>query len=138
MELINEPVIVIPLPITGSAKRRADQAAAVDELRQLFTGNSPEGIRPIKPLIYTILRRVSSSGMSRDISLFYDSPEGIRPITHTAAAALDYKVISSNGFNAIRQHGGGMDMGFNLVYNLSSVIFKDLERGGYQLAHRWL
>jgi len=117
--------------ISGSVARRADQAAARDELRELFAGND-------KPLIYTIERHCSASGLSRDISLFYDSPEGIRPITHTAARALGYKLISSNGFNAIRQHGGGMDLGFNLVYNLSALIYKDLDRGGYKVSHRWL
>jgi hypothetical protein len=117
--------------ISGSVARREDQAAAREELRELFAGND-------KPVIYTILRHVSASGLSRDISLFYDSPEGIRPITHTAARALGYKIISSGGFNAIRQQGGGMDMGFNLVYNLSALIYKDLERGGYHLNHRWL
>ena len=131
MRLVNEPVIVNALPIAGSVARREDQAAARDELRELFTGKD-------KPLIYTILRHVTASGLNRDISLFYDSPEGIRPITHTAARALGYKVISSGGFNAIRQHGGGMDMGFNHVYTLSAVIYKDLERGGYHLSHRWL
>jgi hypothetical protein len=131
MELINEPVIVNALPIAGSVARRADQAAAREELRELFAGND-------KPLIYTILRHVSSSGLSRDISLFYDSPNGIHPITHTAGRALGYKVINAGGFNAIRQQGGGMDMGFNLVYTLSAVIYKDLERGGYHLNHRWL
>lgn len=117
--------------ISGSVARRADQAAARDELRELFAGND-------KPLIYTIERHRSASGLSRDISLFYDSPEGIRPITHTAARALGYKLISSRGFNAIKQTGGGMDLGFNLVYNLSAVIYKDLDRGGYHLSHRWL
>jgi len=131
MKLINDVIAINPLPITGSINRRADQAAAREELRELFAGND-------KPLIYTILRHVTASGLNRDISLFYDTPEGIRPITHTAARALGYKLISSNGFNAIRQHGGGMDMGFNLVYNLSAVIYKDLDRGGYHLAHRWL
>jgi len=117
--------------ISGSIARRADQAAAREELRELFAGND-------KPLIYTILRHRSASGLSRDISLFYDSPEGIRPITHTAARALGDKVISSNGFNAIRQQGGGMDLGFNLVYNLSALIYKDLDRGGFKVSHRWL
>lgn len=131
MKLINDVIAINPLPITGSINRRADQAAAREELRELFAGND-------KPLIYTILRHVTASGLNRDISLFYDTPEGIRPITHTAARALGYKVISSGGFNAIRQHGGGMDMGFNLVYNLSAVIYKDLDRGGYHLSHRWL
>jgi hypothetical protein len=131
MKLINDVIAIKPLPITGSINRRADQAAAREELRELFAGND-------KPLVYTILRHVTASGLNRDISLFYDTPEGIRPITHTAARALGYKVISSGGFNAIRQHGGGMDMGFNLVYNLSAVIYKDLDRGGYHLSHRWL
>ena len=132
MKLINEPVIVNALPIAGSVARRADQAAAREELRELFAGNN-------KPLIYTIERHRSSSGLSRDISLFYDNPKGgLFYITHTAGRALGYKVISSKGFNAIRQQGGGMDLGFNLVYTLSAVIYKDLERGGYHLNHRWL
>lgn len=121
--------------ISGSVARRADQAAARDELRELFSGND-------KPVIYTIQRHVSASGLSRDISLFYDSPAGIQPITYTAARALGYKCISAGGFNAIRQQGGGMDMGFNLVYNLSAVIYKDQlpagDSAGQYLSHRWL
>ena len=132
MKLINDLIGVNPLPITGSVARRADQAAAREELRELFAGND-------KPLIYTIERHRSSSGLSRDISLFYDNPKGgLFYITHTAGRALGYKVISSKGFNAIRQQGGGMDLGFNLVYTLSAVIYKDLNRGGYYLNHRWL
>lgn len=119
--------------ISGSVARRADQAAARNELRELFAGND-------KPVIYTILRHASASGLSRDISLFYDSPTGIRPITHTAARALGYKVINAGGFNAIRQQGGGMDLGFNLVYNLSTVVYRDEGEPtpGYRLSHRWL
>ena len=113
--------------IAGSVARREDQAAAREELRELFTGKD-------KPLIYTILRHVTASGLNRDISLFYDSPEGIRPITHTAARALGYKVINAGGFNAIRQHGGGMDMGFNLVYNLSYALYGN----GSSLKQAWL
>ena len=57
MKLINEPVIVNALPIAGSVARRADQAAAREELRELFAGND-------KPLIYTILRHVAPPGLA--------------------------------------------------------------------------
>jgi len=31
-----------------------------------------------------------------------------------------------------------MDMGFHLVYSLSSVLFAGEHRAGYKLSHRWL
>ena len=33
--------------------------------------------------------------------------------------------------------GCGMDMGFHLVYTLSSLLYKK-DRGGYELRHEWL
>jgi len=31
-----------------------------------------------------------------------------------------------------------MDLGFNVVYNLSSVLYAGQDRAGYVLKHRWL
>ena len=88
--------------------------------------------------VYTILRHVSSSGMSRDISLVIGDGNDITDITYYAAQALGDKLIESKGHRAIKQHGCGMDMGFNLVYNLSSVLFAGQERAGYVLKQGWL
>lgn len=86
--------------------------------------------------VYTILRHVSASGMSRRIDLYIFK---------------DNKPIYLSGFYAIMQGeepptdgykvgGCGMDMGFHLVYTLSSLLF-DRENGkdsGYKLRHEWL
>lgn len=88
--------------------------------------------------VYTIMRHVSSSGMSRNISLVIANGEEVIDITYYAAQALGDKLIESKGHRAIRVNGCGMDMGFHLVYNLSSVLFTGQDRAGYVLKQGWL
>jgi hypothetical protein len=88
--------------------------------------------------VYTIMRHVSSSGMSRNISLVIANGDEVIDITYYAAHALGDKLIESKGHRAIRVNGCGMDMGFDLVYNLSSVLFTGQERAGYVLKQGWL
>jgi hypothetical protein len=88
--------------------------------------------------VYTIMRHVSSSGMSRNISLVIANGDEIMDITYYAAHALGDKLIESKGHRAIRVNGCGMDMGFHLVYNLSSVLFTGQDRAGYVLKQAWL
>jgi hypothetical protein len=96
-----------------------------------------------RPIVYTILRSVSASGMTRHISLVIagigvDGKPDIHDITYHAAQAMGDKLQERNGHRTIRVNGCGMDMGFHLVYNLSSVLFAGQERAGYKLAQRWL
>ena len=73
--------------------------------------------------IYTVLRHVSRSGMSRKIDL-YKIEDG-QPIFLTGHAA---KVLGERwdfDRGGIVVGGCGMDMGFHLVYNLSYALFKD-------------
>lgn len=86
--------------------------------------------------VYTILRHVSASGMSRRIDLY---------------TFKDNKPVYLSGYYAMMQGeepptdgykvgGCGMDMGFHLVYTLSSLLF-NRENGkdsGYKLRHEWL
>jgi hypothetical protein len=93
--------------------------------------------------VYTILRGVSSSGMTRHISLViagqdHEGKAQIWDITYHASKVLGDKLHDKNGHRTIKVQGGGMDMGFHVVYSLSSVLFKDLDRAGYVLSHRWL
>ena len=88
--------------------------------------------------VYTLLRSRSASGMSRTMSVFVADGNQILDITYYTAQALGEKLVEVDGYRAIRQNGGGMDMGFNLVYNLSSVLFKGEERAGYILKQSWL
>jgi hypothetical protein len=106
------------------------ELAKQDLLKEYFNGD--------KPTVYTVLRSVSASGMTRHISLKVAQGGEIYDITYQAAQALGERLSDRNGYNTIKVNGAGMDMGFSLVYNLSSVLFHGQERAGYKLAQRWL
>jgi len=90
------------------------------------------------PVIYTFLRHVSKSGMSRDITLkIVDGDGTLRDITYTAALAIGEKPRDSYGRRVIRVHGCGMDMGFHLVYSVSHALYDGQERAGYVISHEW-
>jgi len=119
---------------TALSKVAQDKADRDYAREQLLTNYVSEGTR-----VYTILRHRSSSGMSRDISLVVADSDGrISDITFYAAAALGDRLIESKGYRAIRVSGAGMDMGFHLVYNLSSVLFHGQDRAGYVLKQEWI
>jgi hypothetical protein len=112
---------------------REEHLMACDYLRELFAGDD-------KPEIRTVLRHVTSSGMSRDISLFYVKNNQILNITYYAARAIGWRNVERNGSGAVRVGGCGMDMGFHLVYTLSRTLYasSDGVDAGYRLAQRWL
>lgn len=89
-----------------------------------------------RPVIYTSLKRVSSSNMTRYIALGVVSDGEYYDITYLAAGVLGESIYEENGSRAIRVNGIGMDMGFHLVYNLSLALY-GLD-GGYTLKHRWI
>lgn len=106
------------------------QLAKETLLKDYFTGDSVT--------VYTVLRRVSASGMTRAISLKVAQGSNVYDITYLAAQAMGEKCAEVNGHNVIKVQGVGMDMGFHLVYGLSSVLFHGQERAGYVLSQRWL
>ena len=101
--------------------------------------------------IYTVLKHVSVSGMSREIQLLATENGHIRNISHLAAQVMGDKIGNHDG---IKKSGCGMDMGFALVYNLGRCLFPDGFKidgrgrngdtsghdndGGYALKQRWL
>lgn len=119
-----------------------DKEEAIIALRKIF--------RP-GDTVYTILRHVSKSGMMRRIDVV--SLKGGDPRTWTilVARACDYG-LSKNGRGLVT-HGCGMDMGFEVVYNLGRALWpggngkfsrgrngdKGPEtEGGYMLRQEWL
>lgn len=86
--------------------------------------------------VYTVLKHVSKSGMSRRISALIVHPEGdVMNVSSLVSDVLKLKFHEGS----VVVGGCGMDMGFHLVYCLSSTLF--LDRGndsGYTLKHRWL
>ena len=120
--------------MTKKQEIEQEREGAIEKLRALFAGDD-------KPVIHTIIRHVSASGMSRDISLIYVKEGAIHNITYWGALALDWKLSEKSGNRAIRVSGCGMDMGFHTVYTLSRVIYRDTAteiEPGYVLTQAWL
>jgi hypothetical protein len=122
--------MTIDLKITKAEQARLDREYAKEHL---LTHYLKEGSK-----VYTILRSVSSSGMTRNISLVIANGSEIIDITYYAAHAMSDKVSESKGHRVIKVNGCGMDMGFHLVYNLSSVLFAGQDRAGYVLKQGWI
>ena len=87
---------------------KTEQADAAKRLKEI-----------IKPgdTVKTILRHCSRSGMSRSISPVVDGSD----VSWLVARALGDTIDQNNG--GIKMGGCGMDMGFALIYNLSSTIY---------------
>lgn len=87
-----------------------------------------------KPLFYAICRHVSRSGMSRTISLHYFDTKAGRMLHLNYAAAVILDRRQDRKMDGIICKGCGMDMGFDLVYALSSAMAGD----GYAIEFQWL
>ena len=90
--------------------------------------------------VYTSIKSVSSSGMSRTMSLYVVDGDKIQNITYYVAQALDWPLVEKNGSRVLRVGGCGMDMGFHTVYTLARVLFSGSVEGdaGYSLRHEWI
>ena len=74
--------------------------------------------------VYTILRSVSRSGMSRNISLVSEAPSTDHKCYPNWAGAVLTENTHLKGFNdSIRVGGCGMDMGLALVDHLSYAAY---------------
>lgn len=130
-----------------------DRDEARDQLRAIVKPGST---------VYTVLRHVSKSGMSRSIALYIIEDGEPRWITYTAARAM--RATWDDAREAIKVGGVGMDMGFAIVYDLGVSLFgrdgwtcagdrcpsndhsngdrdhtpHQHSDGGYALQHRWL
>jgi hypothetical protein len=116
--------------ITKKAQAQADKELARMKLREMFAEQE-------KPKVYTVLRHVSSSGLSKDISLKTVQDGQIIDITYYVAKAIGDTLKERNGQRAIRVTGGGMDLGYHLVHSLSTVLYFGQDRAGYALSHEW-
>ena len=91
--------------------------------------------------VYTMVRSVSTSGMSRTMSLYTVKDNRLVNITYYAAHALEWPLRDVNGSRVLRVGGAGMDMGFHTVYTLSRVLFAatmNSSDAGYALKHEWI
>lgn len=80
------------------------------------------GVKP-GDTIFTVLRSVSRSGMSREIGVLVPTDDG-KDFFHPnyAVATLTGSKTNKSG-DGVKVSGCGMDMGFHLVYSLSYALF---------------
>lgn len=125
---------------TKAHQKAAERAEAIETLRK--------SLKP-RDTVYTILRHVSRSGMSRSISAVIVRDGEIVEIDWLVCRILGLRFDSNNG--GAKLSGCGMDMGFHLVYELGSALWPDGTpephsyrngepdtHGGYALNHRWI
>ncbi len=87
-----------------------EKAKAIEQLREMFPPGSTA---------HTILRHCARSGMTRWISVVHNDED----VSWLVARALGEKANQQH--DGIKVGGCGMDMGFHLVYSLSSVLYPD-------------
>jgi len=71
--------------------------------------------------IHSIIRSVSNSGMSRNISFKITDKDNILDLSYHIAKALQYPFNDKH--HAIKITGCGMDMAFHVVHNLSHALY---------------
>lgn len=93
---------------------------AQKEARQSAITRLREVLKP-GDTVYTIVRRVGRTGMSRDITpLTFRNGEPFY-LGRLAAEALGWSIGDKD--HGVRINGCGMDMSFHLVYTLAATIF---------------
>lgn len=135
-------------------EERSERASALHKLR---------GMLPPGSTVYTVLRHVSRSGMSRRIDVYsiaIDASSGephMHYLSGYVATALGYQRHDSG---ALVVGGCGMDMGYSVVHNLSYALHGMKDMGpdassagasgrpfaptpeqycsGYSLRHEWI
>ena len=100
--------------MTAAAQKRTERDEAIEQLREMLPPGST---------VHTIARHVSRSGMSRSISIVIARDGDPWDISWLVARALGDRIDQNHG--GIKIGGAGMDMGFALVYNLSSTLYRD-------------
>lgn len=73
--------------------------------------------------VYCVLRHRSRSGMQRQIGVVVMTPEGPRHPNYAVGAVLGLRVNERG--DGVFVNGCGMDMGWHLVFSLSSALYPD-------------
>jgi len=97
---------------------KSDQAEAIERLR--------EWVKP-GDTVYTVLRSVSRSGMSRSIDLYKFATDDQTGRLGKIGLSYNVALAGIGSWDAAREcvkvGGSGMDMGFALVYDLGHVLY---------------
>jgi hypothetical protein len=94
---------------------KAEKAAAITDAMEMLNKFLKPGSK-----VYTVVRSVAKSGMSRTIDLYTIHEGEMMYLSGYAATVLDYRRTDQG---ALKVSGCGMDMCFHIVYSLSRKMF---------------
>jgi len=102
---------------SATLTKKEQKKAAIEEARTVL-------LKLLKPgtEVYAIVKRVSSTGMSRHIAILTVKKGKIENITGWVSSLLEMKW---NDDGSLTVGGAGMDMGFHVVYSLSRTLWPD-------------
>jgi len=106
-------------------------ARVTKEEKQIAYNNLKEYVNE-GDTIYTIVKKVAPSGMSRQMSVIVRTDTGISNISWWVARALGYRMCK--GRDCFSISGCGQDMGYAVAYDIGATLFGD----GYKIKHQWL
>ena len=86
--------------------------------------------------VYTSVQKVSQSGMYRHIQVLVCYKKRIINLSYGVSKLLGWTFKDKTC--SIGVSGCGMDMGFHLVYTLSSILYSGKDRAGYILDQSWI
>lgn len=96
---------------------KTEQAEAINQLREILNPGDT---------VHTVLRHVSSSGMTRHISVVIVRDGEPVDISWSVARAMGWTLAETRSTNrGVKVGGCGMDMGFHLVYSLSRTLYPE-------------
>lgn len=107
--------------------KKQEKKEAIEELKKIIEKGDT---------VYTVLRHVSKSGMTRGIDCYVIKDNRPRWITAYVGKAIGCPQ-SENDWRkqrGLRIGGCGMDMGFHVVNNLGYAVYND----GYAFQHNWI
>ena len=90
------------------------QQAALDDLHQLLKPGST---------VWSLNRHTSASGMTRCFDFYTIQDNELVRLTYLICVACDYKHHPKYG--ALKTTGCGMDMAFQVIYNLGQAMWPD-------------
>lgn len=115
------------------AEEAAERDKSIEVINSLIDGGNPDAV-------YTTVMHVSRTGMSRVIKVVLtdvgeDGRTYAYDVSWRVARILGWRYSERRG--GVVVSGGGMDMGFHLVYSLSSALGRGPAQGN-ELRQWWL
>ena len=118
---------------------KEERRAKFEQAREMLLRWCPRG-----STVYTVLRNVSASGMQQRIDCYaLTVRDGVADTVYLSGYIATFMGMRLHKDNGLVVSDWGMDMGFHIVNELSSMLYRNADgtyshEGAYALQHRWI